>query len=88
MENKSPVAAWKLALPVLPPSCCAHFTNRPLIWHVRGTHRFGLVPGTSASCNLHTHPGASQTTAKAMAQEAFPWLQVETVAAIGWSREP
>ena len=87
MENKK-IAAWKLALPVLPPSCCAHFPDKPLIWYVRGTHTLGHVPGTSASCNIHTHASASQDTAKALAQEAFPWLKVETVAAIGWSREP
>lgn len=82
------IAAWKLALPVLPPSCCVHFPDKPLVWHVRGTHRLGGRPGTSASCNLHTHPGASQETAKTMAEEAFPWLKVETVAAIGWSKLP
>lgn len=87
MDNKN-IAAWKLALPVLPPSCCAHFTDKPLIWYVRGTHRLGYKPGTSASCNLHTHGSASHATAKVMADEAFPWLQVETVAAIGWSQKP
>ena len=82
------IAAWKLALPVLPPSCCIHFTDRPLVWYVRGTHRLGSMPGTSASCNIHTHASASQDTARAMAEEAFPWLSIETVAAIGWSKRP
>lgn len=82
------IAAWKLALPVLPPSCCVHFPDKPLVWHVRGTHRLGGRPGTSASCNLHTHASASQETAKTMAEEACPWLKVETVAAIGWSKRP
>lgn len=82
------IAAWKLALPVLPPSCCVHFTDKPLVWYVRGTHRTGGMPGTSASCNVHTHASASQETAKAMAEESFPWLSIETVVAIGWSKRP
>lgn len=87
-DKKTTIATWKLALPVLPPSCVANFHDKPLIWYVRGVHRLGHVPGTSASCNLHTHASASADTAKAMAQEAFPWLEVVTVAAIGWSKQP
>lgn len=82
------ISAWKLALPVLPPSCCAHFADSPLIWYVRGTHRHGGMPGTSASCNLHTHASTSHDVARAMAEDAFPWLKVETLTPIGWSKKP
>lgn len=87
MNNKN-IAAWKLALPVLPPSCCAHFTDKPLVWFVRGIHRLGNKPGILTSCSIHTHPRASQTTARTMAEEVCPWLEVVTVTALGWSRKP
>lgn len=87
-------AKWKLALPVLPQSCCAHFTDKPLIWIVRGVYRMrgvyrsGGLAGTSCGFHLYTHASASQAQAESLAASENPWMRVTLVKAIGWSERP
>lgn len=78
-------AAWKLELPVLPPSCVAHFPNKPLAWTVRGTYRTGGMAGASCRCTLYTPAHTTQAQAEALAAAENPWMRVAAVAAAGWT---